>query len=293
MEGSMHLPRGGYSPAPTPVDNQLRFDRSAQKAHLRWLAGQGLDGALVLGTNGEFPSFSLNERRTVAEAAAEAGSGLRLMLGVGSCALPEVLSLAEKAAESGFESILCPPPFFFRSAPVEGVAAFFRDLLDLAALPVLLYHIPQVTGVPISDALLDRLQPHERLVGVKDSSGDPNELRRLTARFSDGAYLVGNDRLVTQCLSAGGSGSITAAASVAPALVMDVQRGEEAQGKLDAVRVLLEEYGLGPSVKSILRRCGLGAFATRPPLTGLDPDREQPLWDSYCELVPEEHRPRR
>jgi 4-hydroxy-tetrahydrodipicolinate synthase len=288
----MHLPHGGYAPVPTPVDQQLRFDRSAQKAHLGWLATQGLGGALVLGTNGEFPSFSLSERRSVAEAAAEAGSGLRLMLGVGSCALPEVLNLAELAAERTFESILCPPPFYFRSAPVAGVAAFFRELLDRAALPVLLYHIPQVTGVPISDALLDQLQPHERLVGVKDSSGDPKDLRRLTARFSDGAYLVGNDRLVTQCLSAGGSGSITAAASVAPALVMDVQRGEEAQGKLDAVRVLLEEYGLGPSVKSILRRCGLGAFATRPPLKGLELEREQLLWDSYCELVPEEQRPR-
>ena len=287
----MHLPRGGYAPAPTPVDNQLRFDRSAQKAHLRWLAGQGLDGALVLGTNGEFPSFSLNERRAVAEAAAEAGSGLRLMLGVGSCALPEVLSLAELAAESGFESVLCPPPFYFRSAPVEGLASFFRDLLDRAELPVLLYHIPQVTGIPISDALLDRLQPHERLVGVKDSSGDPNELRRLTARFSDGVYLVGNDRLVSDCLAAGGSGSITAAASLTPALVMAVQRGEAAQGKLDAVRALLEEYGLGPSVKSILRRCGLGAFATRPPLTGLASDREPELWNRYCELIPEEFRP--
>ncbi len=287
----MFLPHGGYAPMPTPLNEQLLFDPVAQKAHLNWLADQGLDGALILGTNGEFPSLSLEERCQVAESAAGADSGLQLMLGVGSCALPEVLSLVDLGAELGYQSVLCPPPFYFRSAPVEGVAAFFQEVLDRSSLPVLLYHIPQVTGVPISDALLDHLGAHERLAGVKDSSGDPREMRRLTGRFADGAYLVGNDRFVSDCVAAGGRGSITAAASVAPALVGTVQRKELPQQHLTALRALLEDYGLGPSVKAILRRSGLGAFATRPPLIGLDADRELALWNVYCELVSEKQRP--
>jgi hypothetical protein len=63
------------------------------------------------------------------------------------------------------------------------------------------------------------------------------------------------------------------------------------QSLLDAVRTLLEDFGLGPSVKTLLRRCGLGKFATRPPLVGLDDERSQALWDTFCELVPAEHRP--
>jgi 4-hydroxy-tetrahydrodipicolinate synthase len=284
---------GAIAPVPTPLDRGLTFDRQALAAHLKWLASEGLDGALILGTNGEFPSMALEERKAVAEAAASADSQLELILGVGSCALPEALTLVELAATLGYGSVLCPPPFYFRSAPTEGVAEFFRAVLDRSALPVLLYHIPQVTGVPISDELLDCIGGHGHLVGVKDSSGDPGELRRFTGRFRDGCYLVGNDRLVTECVAEGGTGSITAAASVAPALVGGVQRGEGDQGDLDRVRGLLEEHGLGPSVKAILRRCGLGDFATRPPLLGLDADRETTLWDRYCELIPRDRRPTR
>ena len=63
---------GGIAPVPTPLNADLAFDQEAQATHLRWLASEGLEGALILGTNGEFPSFSLNERRAVAEAAASA-----------------------------------------------------------------------------------------------------------------------------------------------------------------------------------------------------------------------------
>jgi len=290
--GTMELPAGAIAPVPTPLTIDNQFDAAAQRAHLQWLASEGLDGALVLGTNGEFPSFSLDERRAVAEGAAAASPDIQMLLGVGSCALPEVVEMLGVAAACGYTAVLCPPPFYYRAAPVEGVAEFFRAVLDHSPLPVLLYHIPQVSGVPISDRLLDLIGEHENLAGVKDSSGDEDELRRLAARFADRAYVVGSDRLVRACLEAGGRGSISAAASVAPRLVCAVHRGKAEQKELDALRGLLEEYGLGPSVKAILRRSGLGGFATRPPLLGLDRSREEALWKSYCRLVPGERRPK-
>ena len=282
----MNLQHGAFAPVPTPLDRSFQFDAAAQRAHLQWLAAEGLEGALVLGTNGEFPSFSLAERRTVAEAAAAADAGLALMLGVGSCALPEVLEMVAVAADCGYGSVLCPPPFYFRAAPVRGLADFFLEVLDRSELPVLLYHIPQINGVAITDELLDLVGDHPNLAGVKDSSESTDELTRLAVRFSDRAYMVGTDRLVTAALAAGGTGSISAAASVAPALVAAVQRGTSEQSELDRIRELLEAYGLGPAVKAILRRAGFGAYATRPPLVGLDPEREEALWEAYCALVP-------
>lgn len=285
------MPRGAFAPIPTPLDDHFEFDADALRAHLVWLSSQGLDGALVLGTNGEFPSLSLAERMRVAEIAAGSDSGLQMMLGVGSCSLVEVLEMVHAAKNLGFQSVLCPPPFYFRAAPVEGLAAFFREVMDCAEVPVLLYHIPQVTGIPISDSLLEAIDDHHRLAGVKDSSGDPEELERFNRHFSEGVYMVGTDRLVTACLRANGSGSISAAASVAPALVRAAHGDEKEQPRLNAVRSLLEDFGLGPAVKAILRRCGLGDYATRPPLVGLEPERADRLWDAYCALVPPEERP--
>lgn len=277
-----HPLAGAYAPVPTPLNDRLRPDPEALARHLSLIAGEGLDGALVLGSNGEFPSLTLDERVLIARAAAAAGEGLKLLLNVGSCALPEALALVEVAGEAGYDGLLCPPPFYFRAAPTAGVAAFFRELLERSSLPLLLYHIPQNTGVAVSDALLDALGAHPRLAGVKDSSGSREELERLCRRFRDGAYLVGHDALVTAAREAGGVGSISAAASVTPALVRAAAKHPENQRRLDVVRGLLESYGLGPAVKAILRRRGVGDYRTRPPLLDLNAEREAELlcrWD--------------
>ncbi len=269
------------APVPTPLTADERIDPGALRAHLQWLASEGLDGALVLGSNGEFPSLTFPERVEVAEAAASVAGPLRLLLGVGSCALGEVTEGVRLAADNGYVAVLCPPPFYFRSAPLDGIAEFFRRVLDRSTVPVLLYHIPQVTGVPIDDRLLALIGDHDRLLGVKDSSGRVDELDRLLPRFGEGAYYVGTDRLVHLCHERGGTGSISAAASVAPGLVRSVRRHPERQDVLDDVRSLLEEYGLGPAVKSILRSKGLGRYATRPPLTALDAERERSLLQRF------------
>jgi 4-hydroxy-tetrahydrodipicolinate synthase len=281
----MSLPQGAYAPIPTPLGESGLFDPVALERHLDFLSKGGLDGALVMGTNGEFPSFDLNERMAVADAAARLGKKLSLMLGVGSCALPEARHLVSTAHYLGFSSVLVPPPFYFRSASTKGLIAFFADLLEAAELPVLLYHIPQVTGVPISDEILDSVLDHPRFGGVKDSSGDEKELERFRSRLADRSYMVGHDRLVTRARMAGGYGSITASASVVPNLVASTQRDADRQPELDRVRSLLESYGLGPAVKAVLRHKDIGAYRSRPPLLDLDPDSEKRLIQEFDDLT--------
>lgn len=273
----MYLPRGAFAPVPTPLTRADEIDPDALRAHLAWLAAEGLDGALIMGTNGEFPSFTLPERKSVAYAASLGKSGLQLLLNIGGCALREVQEMAVVAKDCGYRAVLCPPPWYYRNAPVQGVADFMRRVLDFSKLPVLLYHIPQLTGAPVSDELLQAIGPHENLVGVKDSTGDEAEMRRLLPRFKDGAYMVGHDRLVSACLAAGGHGSISACASVIPDLVKSIERKPEQQAKLNSVRGLLEKFGLGGAVKAILKKKGLGDYYTRPPLTGLPESQAEQL----------------
>lgn len=275
--------RGVIAPAPTPVDTTLHFDPEALGQHLAWLAEAGLDGALILGSNGEFPSFTVDERLLVAREAARSRSGLRLILNVGSCCLEEVRTLLDAADTSGYDAVLCPPPFYFRTAPEAGVAAFLSAVLDHSRLPVLLYHIPQLTGVAISDALLERVADHPRFAGIKDSTGSEAELRRFRQSLPDARLLVGNDHLVAACRTAGGAGSISAVASLAPALVRAAEDRAH-QPRLSAVRAVLEEHGLGAAVKAVLAHRGFGAYATRPPLCALDPSRVRGLVDQLAQL---------
>ena len=281
----MALPNGAYAPIPTPLDAVGLLDPAALDRHLGFLADEGLDGVLVLGTNGEFPSFDISERLALTEAAARFARGLSLMLGVGSSALPEVIQLVQGARYFGYQSVLVPPPFYFRSAPIEGLVAFFETVLDSAEIPVLLYHIPQVTGIEISDAILDGVVDHPHFGGVKDSSGRLDEIDRFTARLGERSYMVGNDQLLSAARAAGGSGSITASASVVPALVAATQRDSGRQPELDAVRGLLEKYGLGPAVKAVLRQKGFGDYRTRPPLLDLDDESAAKLVTEFEALA--------
>ena len=280
---NLHSVVGSFAPVPTPLDEALRFDPAALERHLAWLADEELDGALILGSNGEFPSFTLAERCEVAKRAAAGRSRLRLILNVGSCCLGEVRALLEVAVEQQYDAVLCPPPFYFRGAPEAGVAAFLRQVLDHAQLPVLLYHIPQLTGVPLSDPLLARLADHPRFAGIKDSTGNEAELRRIRGSVPDAQLLIGHDALVAACHAAGGAGSISAVASVAPRLVR-AATDQAHQGRLSAVRTVLEEHGLGPAVKAVLARRGFGVYATRPPLLGLEPARVEPLLEVLAPL---------
>ena len=282
----MYLPQGAFAPVPTPFSPTGTIEGFALRAHLAWLEQEGLQGALILGTNGEFPSLTFAEKRAVAYAAARSSptdqaqqrTKLQLMLCVGSCALGEVIELCAVAKEHGYHSVLCPPPWYFRNASVAGVAAFFKRVLDASKLPVLLYHIPQLTGMPISDELLAAIGPHENLAGIKDSTGDEAELARLSRHFHGKAYMVGSDKLVAAGYAAGGMGSITAAASVVPDLVASIKARPDQQGKLNSVRGLLEKFGLGGAVKAILRKKGFGAYGARPPLTNLEAAAEQQLF---------------
>ena len=281
----MRLPEGAYAPIPTPVDDGGMLDLAALESHLGFLSDGGLDGVLVLGTNGEFPSFDVSERLAVAEAAARFSQGISLMLGAGSSALPEVVQLVQAARYFRYQSVLIPPPFYFRAAPTEGLIQFFQTVLDAADLPVLLYHIPQVTGISISDEILDAVIDHPRFGGVKDSSGNESELARFTDRLRDRAYMVGNDHLMSSARASGGSGSITAAASVVPDLVAATRKDSKRQPELDVVRSLLERHGLGPAVKAILRHKGFGAYRTRPPLLDLDDESAIQLVQDFENLV--------
>lgn len=273
----MYLPKGTFAPIPTPINSNGVFDADAQAQHMSWLQSEGLTGVLILGSNGEFPSFSVPERKAITEAASKAKGDLELLLNIGSCALPEVLVMLNHAAEFGFSAVLCPPPFYFSGSPQNGLINFFKRVLDASVLPVLLYHIPNLTGQPITDEILKEITSHENFGGIKDSTGNADEMARLLAQCKGRSYLVGNDKLIAKCYATGGQGSISAAASVVPDLVASVQEAPDQQVKLNSLRGMLEKFGLGGSVKAILKGKGFGEYGSRPPLMNLSAEEEAQL----------------
>ncbi|TLM99579.1 dihydrodipicolinate synthase family protein, partial [bacterium] len=209
----MHTYSGVYTALATPLKDG-RADLDRLQKHIRVLVRDGVDGLLVNGTTGEGQSFDFGERAELVFAAREAAPELKIMTGTGCAALTDTIHCTQKAFELGSDCVLIVPPFFFRSVATAGLVEFYKRVYA-EAVPAgrkaLLYHIPQVSGVPVSFDLLDRLKDivGDRLGGVKDSSGDVDNLVKLCKRYPEMDIFSGLDDFLLDDLQAGGAGCIT------------------------------------------------------------------------------------
>ncbi len=163
----------GYIPAiTTPFDRQLRFDESMLEDLLVWLHGEGMHGIAVAGTTGEWFSLTPEERIALfRRAGAVLGGKIPVLAGCNAFTPAESIRYAQAAEEAGCDGILLTPPPYV--VPTEDeVFEFYRAVSDKAGLPICIYNWPHGTGVDISLDLFRRLAKLERIVAIKNSTGN-------------------------------------------------------------------------------------------------------------------------
>lgn len=256
--------RGVISAMLTPfVSTVGPVDYEWVPAYLRFLERGGIDGLVVCGTTGEGPSLGVGERERMIDLVVEQRGGMFVIAGTGCAALSETIGLSRFALERGADAVLVMPPFYFKSPTEMSVLAYFRAVCD--ALPtdarILLYHIPQVTAVPVTRGVIDGLlASHGRqFFGIKDSAGDIEHTRGLIKDYPQLQIYSGSDHQVANALAAGGQGVISALSSVFPDLVCAVyaafQRGGEvaaAQERLSRAKSLIDALRTPAALKSVL-----------------------------------------
>jgi 4-hydroxy-tetrahydrodipicolinate synthase len=278
--------RGVYCASATPVTNDLSPDLGAFSAHARALIADGCDGIALLGTTGEANSFSVAERKAILEAGVAAVGANRLLPGTGVNALPETIDLTRHALSLGVTRVVMLPPCYYKGVTDEGLFAAYARVIETIAddrLQVVLYHIPQVSGVPIGHDLIERLVTAypKTVVGIKDSAGKIDNMQAMIARFPGFSVLAGADPLLLPLMGMGGAGCITATSNLVASSLATVYRYhadpecladvEKAQARINAFRDLSNSYTQIPAIKAMVAyRHGQALWArTRPPLVGL------------------------
>ncbi|HEY4135458.1 MAG TPA: dihydrodipicolinate synthase family protein [Alphaproteobacteria bacterium] len=280
-------PRGVYSAVLTPFADDLSVDLPAWLTHCRWLMANGCDGIAALGTTGEANSISLAERLDMLDALAGAGIvGEKLILGTGSCALPDAVTLTRRALELDSPHVLALPPFYFKNPSEDGLYAYYAGLIDRVAdarLRLYLYHIPQTSAVPIPHSLILRLRKDYGpiLAGAKDSSFDFANMQAMLKLVPDFRLFSGTETLLLPTLEAGGVGCITAGSNVFPAATAKAYAlwqsegaspaAQQAQAELTALRLSLDGAPQIPTLKALIKRARKdSAWKPRPPFLALD-----------------------
>jgi 4-hydroxy-2-oxoglutarate aldolase len=279
--------RGILIPFTTPFGEDGEVDARAVGENIRRWGGSGVKGFVALGSTGERAHLDERERAVLIEAArAAVPKESAFVVGVGEHGTRATVNEARRAADAGADALLVITPHFYRGAMTPGaLAAHFERVADAARVPVILYNIPQNTGVAIPPETVARLSVHDNVVGIKDSSGDVATLmetiRLVGPPRADFAVTVGHAGVLHPALAAGADGAILAAACAVPRLCVAVfeaaragadERARFLQRRLAPVaRALTVGYGIG-GIKHALDILGLRGGAVREPLRPPDED---------------------
>lgn len=277
--------RGALAPVLTPFTENLEPDVARFIAHCRWLISQHVSLA-IFGTNSEAASLSVSERLSMTDALLAAGiPAARLMPGTGACALPDAVTLTRHAVENGASGALMLPPFYFKGVSDEGLYAYYSEVIERVGsdrLRVYLYHIPQVSAVPITMNLIEMLRKRypDTVVGAKDSSGNWDNTKVMLDHFAKDGFDVfpASESTLSKALPLGAAGCISATVNMNPGGIhalytrWNTPEGEALQAKADVVRQIFQSPQMIPAMKRVVAEFSKEPAwrVVRPPLRPLD-----------------------
>lgn len=272
---------GVFAAVTTPFENdniaEQNFRENIQKYNACDLAGY-----VVAGSSGEAASLTDEESEILVRVALEAKSAdKKIIAGTAREATAATINFTNRMAELGVHAALIRTPSYFKSAMTrEALLRHYYAIADKAKIPVIPYHIPQVTGISIDQQLVIALSEHPNIIGIKDSSGNLSFLGEIAPGLPPGfSYLLGAGSVFFFGLLLGAAGGILRLAGVAPdqcvALYNDYLDGKwEKASKLQKDLIplnnaIIQTHGI-PGAKYAMDLLGYHGGNPRNPILPLD-----------------------
>ncbi|WP_129787662.1 4-hydroxy-tetrahydrodipicolinate synthase [Promicromonospora panici] len=275
------VPIRGIIPAlVTPFHDDESLNLEQMRRQTDRAIDAGAHGIFCLGTNGEFFQLTVDERVAVLEAVVEAADGrVPVYAGAGAIGTRDTSTIARRLVGAGADVLSVITPYF-AAASQEELYRHFAAVAESVDAPILLYNIPARTNVHLNPSTVARLAAIENIVGIKDSSGNfDNILQYLELTDRDTfAVLSGTDSLILSTLQAGGTGGITAIANIYPHTMVeifeqwlagDLDAARAAQARIRSVRNLFRHGNPNTIVKAATNAAGEAVGPCRAPFNHL------------------------
>ncbi len=272
------ITRGVICPIVTPLKANGDINPSLIAPLVDYLIDKGVAGIYPLGSTGEGPLFTTDERQAIAAATVEAVAGrVPVIVHSGAMSTAETIALTRHAQSIGADAASVITPWYFQHSE-EALAAHYRAVFEaVAGFPVWLYNLPKFANNNLSAALVTRLaRTHENCVGLKDSSGDLQTMCAVNhlqaGRFNTA---IGPDNLILAGLALGLDCSVSGNSNHFPELVVgihdafhagDMAAAQRLQRQLKAASDVIGSAGWLTAVKGVLSERGLPVGGVRPPM---------------------------
>jgi dihydrodipicolinate synthase/N-acetylneuraminate lyase len=258
---------GVIPPLVTPMIARDQLDYTGLERLIEHVLAGGVHGLFVLGTTGEAPSLSYPLRREmITETIRIVDNRVPVLVGITDTSFVETVRLAKHSASSGADGLVLSTPYYFPAGQTE-LKFYVDELIPQLPLPVMLYNIPSLTKVTFEVDTLEYLCRHDKIVGVKDSSGDLDYFTRLIElkkRRPEWSIMIGPEVLLAEALQRGGDGGVAGGANLCPRWFVDLYRAvreqnalwNELQNKIERLQAI---YSIGKYASRFIKgtKCGL------------------------------------
>ncbi len=236
--------KGVIVPMVTPFnrDEEQSINYEAAEQLLEKLISEGADGIFTFGSNGEFHVCNPDEKIKFSKFIIEKTAGrLPVYVGTGACSTKEALYMSREAEAIGADALSVINPYFLGISDQQ-LVEYFKTVAASVKIPVLLYNIPKGTGKNISKEAVEQLVTIENIKGIKDSSGNIDNLKDYldAAAGHDVDVLVGSDGKISEAHALGAQGTIAGTANLITKVVVDLWKALEAGNAEEAARLQAE-----------------------------------------------------
>ncbi|MCE5344799.1 MAG: dihydrodipicolinate synthase family protein [Bacteroidales bacterium] len=217
--------RGIIPPMITPLVDNNSLDIKGLESIIEHIISGGVHGLFILGTTGEGTNLSYELRYDLIQRVCiQVSKRIPVLVGITDTSLTESIKMAEKAAKYGAEAVVSSPPFYFKLSQSE-LISYFNDLANRLPLPLFLYNMPEHTKVYFESDTVREIAKNDRVIGLKDSSGNSVYFQTLVHAMKDNldfSLFVGPDIITAETVLMGGHGGVNGGANMFPKLYVDL-----------------------------------------------------------------------
>jgi 4-hydroxy-tetrahydrodipicolinate synthase len=277
-----------------PLSNSFEINLGQLATHAGRCLATGCSSITVFGTTGEGASLSLAEREQILSTLSNAGFEMdrQVLGGVMATSVGDAVEQARVVIAARCRGMLLAPPFYYKEVTEAGLYAWFSQVferIEPQGVEVILYHIPPVTGVPLSVRLIGRLRKAfpEIVKGMKDSGNDWSYTEELLRTHGDLLILIGNERHLAAGVRTGAKGAISGLANLCPKRLRSIMETGIEDPRVTSLVSEIARFPFTPAVKSLLaqRDNDPSWLAVRPPLSALSESERAELATVYERVI--------
>ena len=261
----------------TPFESSGNIDIKATEILIEKLIANGVQGIFVLGTNGEFHVIENDMKIKFAKKVVEiVANRVPVYAGAGGNSTDEVIKLGKQMIAVGVDALSVITPYFV-SLKENELYNHYQMIAENLAIPIVLYNIPKNTGINLSFEQVSKLSKISNIIGIKDSSGDINNIAGYIDNTSRNEFSVlsGSDSLILKALKIGATGAISATSNLLTTnnveiykqfIAGNLDKAEQWQQSLEEFRRILKYASIPSVLKQSLSLSGIEVGVPRLPV---------------------------